>query len=239
VPFTTATASGDGWVLNGEKWFVPAAHLAHRMLVPARTSDGRSTVFLVDPDVSGVTIEREVLTNLEPAGIVRLDGVAVDASCVLGEVDGGAEITAWITDRAVAGLCAMQAGVCESALRIAATYTSERQQFNAPIATFQAVAQRMADAYIDTEAVRLTARQAAWRLDEGEPAADALDVAKFWAAEGAMRVVHAAQHVHGGIGVDVDYPVHRFFRWAKQIELALGGGTQHLARIGARLAQEG
>ncbi len=90
----------------------------------------------------------------------------------------------------------------------------------------------MADAYIDTEAVRLTAHQAAWRLAEGEPAADALDIAKFWAAEGAQRVVHGAQHVHGGIGVDIDYPVHRYFRWAKAIELSLGGGTQHLVRVG-------
>ncbi len=141
---------------------------------------------------------------------------------LVGRVDQGTEVTAWITDLAVAGLCSVQAGVCEAALRLTARYTSERSQFNAPIATFQAVAQRMADAYIDTEAVRLTAWQAAWRLDQELPAADALAVAKFWAAHGGQRVVHAAQHLHGGIGVDTDYPVHRCFRWAKALELALG-----------------
>ena len=104
------------------------------------------------------------------------------------------------------------------------------------IATFQAVAHRAADAYIDTEAIRLTARQAAWRLGEGLPADEALAIAKFWAAEGAHRVTHAAQHLHGGIGVDADYPVHRTFRWARHLELSLGGGTVHLQRLGLILA---
>ncbi|MBP7631345.1 MAG: acyl-CoA dehydrogenase, partial [Acidimicrobiales bacterium] len=111
-----------------------------------------------------------------------------------------------------------------------------RRQFGSPIATFQAVAHRAADAYIDTEAIRLTARQAAWRLGEGLPADEALAIAKFWAAEGAHRVTHAAQHLHGGIGVDADYPVHRTFRWARHLELSLGGGTVHLQRLGLILA---
>ena len=85
--------------------------------------------------------------------------------------------------------------------------------------------QRAADAYIDTEAVRLTAWQAAWRLSEGRPATEEVAVAKFWAAEGGQRVAHAAQHLHGGIGVDLDYPLHRYFLWAKQLELTLGGAT--------------
>ena len=133
-------------------------------------------------------------------------------------------------------LCAMQAGVCEAALRLTATYTSERRQFDTPIATFQAVAHRCANAYMDTEAIRLTAHQAAWRLDDGMDAAEQLAIAKFWAAEGAERVVHAAQHLHGGIGVDLDYPVHRTFRWAKHLELSLGGGTAHLRKLGALIA---
>ena len=96
-----------------------------------------------------------------------------------------------------------------------AEYTSASASSSAqPIATFQAVAQRAADAYIDTEAIRLTAWQAAWRLAEGPRRRDeALAIAKFWAAEGGHRVVHAAQHLHGGIGVDTDYPLHRYFLW--------------------------
>jgi len=236
VPATSAERTADGWVLTGTKRLVPAAHLAGRALVPARTGDGTSTVFLVDPGATGVAQERNTSMNGEPLTTLALDGVAVGEADVLGEVDGGAQVVAWIVDRAIAGLCAVQAGVCEAALRTNATYTSRRKQFDTPIATFQAVAHRCANAYMDTEAIRLTAQQAAWRLDAGLPAAEELAVAKFWAAEGAERVVHAAQHLHGGIGVDLDYPVHRTFRWAKHVEMTLGGGTSHLQRLGAMLA---
>ena len=236
VPATVAVPDGDGWLLTGTKPLVPAAHLAHRILVPARTGDGTSTVFLVDPSAEGVALERNRSANLEPLSTVTLDGVRVGPADVLGAVDGGAEVVAWTAERGVAAYCSVQAGVCEAATRLTATYTSERRQFDTPIATFQAVAHRAADAYIDTEAVRLTSRQAAWRLAEGVPAAEEVAIAKFWAAEGAHRVVHAAQHLHGGIGVDIDYPVHRTFRWAKHVELSLGGGTAHLRRLGALLA---
>jgi len=130
----------------------------------------------------------------------------------------------------------MQTGVCEQALRMTAEYVSQREQFGSKIATFQAVAQRAADAYIDTAGVTLTARLAAWSLAQGLPADDLVSIAKFWAADGAQRVVHAAQHLHGGIGVDTDYPVHRYFRWAKQLELTMGGANEHLLRLGNRLA---
>jgi alkylation response protein AidB-like acyl-CoA dehydrogenase len=119
-----------------------------------------------------------------------------------------------------------------------AEYTKTREQFERPIATFQAVGQRAADAYIDTEAVRLTALQAAWRLEEGLPAAAEVAIAKFWAADGGQRVVHAAQHLHGGIGVDRDYALHRYFLWAEQVELAFGGATAQLVRLGDLLAAE-
>jgi len=236
VPATEAVVDGAGWRISGAKSLVPSAHLAQRVLVPARTGDGTSTVFLVDPTAAGVSAERNVSVNLEPLTTLTFDGVAVTAADVVGEVDGGAAVTAWTADRGIAALCAIQAGVCEAALRTTATYTSDRKQFGSPIATFQAVAHRAADAYIDTEAIRLTAHQAAWRLDSGMPAAEELAIAKSWAADGAHRVTHAAQHLHGGIGVDIDYPVHRTFRWARHVELTLGGSTAHLRRLGALLA---
>jgi alkylation response protein AidB-like acyl-CoA dehydrogenase len=236
VPATTATAAGDGWTISGTKHLVPGAVHAARILVPARTGDGTSTVFLVDPSAAGVTAEVNTGPNLEPLTTFIFDGVAVGAGDVLGDVDGGEAVTAWINDRAVAAYCAVTAGVCEAALRLTATYTSGRKQFETPIATFQAVAHRAADAYIDTEAVRLTAYQAAWRLGEGLPAAEQVAIAKYWAADGSHRVTHAAQHLHGGIGMDTDYPLHRTFRWAKHLELSLGGGTVHLRRLGALLA---
>jgi len=131
----------------------------------------------------------------------------------------------------------MQLGVTERALRLTADYTSRREQFGRPIASFQAVHQRAGDAYIDVTAIRLTCWQAAWRLASDLPAAAEVAVAKFWASEAAHRVVYAAQHLHGGIGVDVDYPLHRYYLWAKRIELLLGSGTRQLARLGAELAE--
>ena len=236
-PATVATrAAGDaGWTLTGVKTLVPAASLADRILVPARTGDA-TTVFLVDPAAAGVALEENRSLNGEPLFTLRLDGVAVADADVLGEVGAGAAIVARTVELATAATCAIQAGVCEAATRLTGDYASSREQFGAPIATFQAVAHRVADAYIDTEAVRLTARQAAWRLAAGEDAAEAIAVAKLWAADGAHRVVHAAQHVHGGIGVDTDYPVHRTFRWAKHHELALGHATDHLRALSRRLA---
>ena len=191
-------------------------------------------MFLVDPTSSGgVELERNEAINDEPLFTIRLHGAAGEA---LGDPHGGDEIVEWLTDRAIAAVCSIQAGVCEAALRLTAAYVSEREQFGSKIGTFQAVAQRIADAYIDTEAIRLTAIQAAWRLSEELPANDEVHIAKFWASFGGDRVVHAAQHLHGGVGVDLDYPVHRYFRWSKVIELTLGTATEHLRRLGQRIA---
>jgi alkylation response protein AidB-like acyl-CoA dehydrogenase len=121
-------------------------------------------------------------------------------------------------------------------VRITASYVKERQQFDRMIATFQAVGQRAADAFIDTLGVRLTAWQAVWRLSAGLPATDEVTIAKYWASEAGQRVVHTCQHLHGGIGMDRDYPVHRYFLVAKQIDLALGGAAPQLADLGKRIA---
>ena len=133
----------------------------------------------------------------------------------------------------------MQAGVSEQALRMTAQHVTNREQFGQLLASFQAVSQRAADAFIDTEAIRLTAWQAAWRLSAGLDADDEVAIAKFWAAEGGQRVAHAAQHLHGGVGADVDFPLRRYFTWAKTLELNLGSATRQLLQIGARLAARG
>jgi alkylation response protein AidB-like acyl-CoA dehydrogenase len=238
VPTTQATPEGKGWTLDGEKSLVIGADRASAILVPARTSEDASAVFLVAPGAEGVHLTREVAVSGEPQWTVRLDTVRVDGDALLGDAHQGAEIVAWISDRLAAAVCSTQTGVCEEALAITAKYVSEREQFGSKLGTFQAVGNRVADAYIDTEAIRLTALQAVWRLSEGLEARDELMTAKFWAAEGAQRVVHAAQHLHGGIGMDLDYPIHRYFRWAKVLELTLGGASPSLLRLGASLASQ-
>jgi acyl-CoA dehydrogenase len=226
--------SADGEVWTGTASFVVGADRAAAILVAGRRADGATTVLLVRPDAAGVELVREHAVTGEPQWTVRLEGVRPEE--VLGRPGEGAAVVRWIQDRLVAAICAMQTGVCEEALAITARYVSEREQFGTKLGTFQAVGQRVADAYIDTEAIRLTALQAIWRLSAGLDADDELMVAKFWAAEGGQRVVHAAQHLHGGIGVDTDYPIHRYFRWAKVLELTLGGASPSLLRLGASLA---
>jgi alkylation response protein AidB-like acyl-CoA dehydrogenase len=229
-----ARRDGDGWRLSGEKICVPAAHLANAILVPAQTNDGIG-VFLVEPGAEGVTLERQLTTNREPQSRLLLDGArAADA---IGEVGRGAEIVAWTVARGTVALCAQQLGLASEALRRTAEYTSQRKQFGRPIATFQAVALRAADAFIDLEAMRSTLWKAAWRLSEGLPAEAQVAAAKWWACTGGHRVVHTAQHLHGGIGSDVDYPIHRYMLWAKQAELSLGGASAQVAKLGRLLVE--
>ncbi|MGH3203592.1 MAG: acyl-CoA dehydrogenase family protein [Streptosporangiaceae bacterium] len=232
-PSCTAVRSGSGsWVVSGVKTAVPQAPQADLFLVPCASAEG-VLVFLVTPSDAGVRVEPQELTSFAPAGRVVLSDVVVDDSRVLGSP--GREVVDWLVARATVGLCAMQAGVLERALELTAEHARSRVQFGRPIGAFQAVAQRLADAYIDVAAVRLTMWQAAWLLASGLPADTEVATAKFWAADAGHRVAHTAVHVHGGLGIDVSYPVHRYFVAAKGNEFALGGATAQLRRIGAAL----
>ncbi|WP_181311756.1 acyl-CoA dehydrogenase family protein [Nocardioides campestrisoli] len=237
-PETTARATDDGWEVNGTKTQVTLASEATRVLVAARLAEGPGTVLLlVDPTASGVTLEAQETVAGRPASRMTLESVAVGHADVLGPVGSDSPLEDVVL-HASAGLAAIAAGVASRALRLAAAYTSGREQFGQPLATFQAVRQRLADAYIDVEAMRLTSLQAAWRLDADLDAEDAVQVAKFWAGDGGHRVVHTAQHVHGGMGIDLDYELHRCYRMAKWVEFTLGAGNQQLRHIGRRLAEQ-
>ncbi len=234
APTVRATSTDAGWSLAGERPFVPYAAEADLLLVPATTDEGTG-LFLVEPG-EGVTVTPLVSTNRAPLG--HLDLADAPATALVAPGPDGDAAVRWVIQRGAAAWCALQAGVCEGALRRMAEHTSTRQQFGKRIAEFQAVSQRAADAFIDTQMVRLTAWQAVFRLSQGWEADTEVQSARFWAGDGAMRVVHAAQHVHGGIGVDVSYPLHRYFLWAKQVEHTLGTPTRALVRLGAVLADE-
>lgn len=235
-PATSARRNASGWTLEGRKVCVPDAARSARILVPARTDDGTTAVFLVAPDQPGVRLEREVTSNGEPQFTLHLEAVEVSPDWVLGDPMRGAEIVSWIEHRATVAVSALQLGIADEALRRTATYATERKQFGQPIGSFQAVAMRAADAYIDVEAIRSTLYQAVWAIEEGRETEKAVAVAKWWACRAGHRVAHSAQHLHGGTGADVEYPIHRFFLWAKQTEYTLGGASPHLARLGAMLA---
>jgi alkylation response protein AidB-like acyl-CoA dehydrogenase len=227
APRSTARSDGGTWRLEGCKELVPAAQLAAAIVVSAQTDEGPG-LFVVDTRADGVDITAVQTTNGEPHADVELAG-AVGRRLAERE---GADIVGSLYSRALVGLCAIQIGVAERALKLAASYTSEREQFGRPIGSFQAVQQRLADAFIDVEAIRWTTWHAAWLIAEGRPADREARIAKFWAAEAGARVAASAQQVHGGMGIDVTYPLSRYFLWAKQNELALGSASQQLARLG-------
>jgi len=233
-PAMRARKTGAGFRLTGQKLCVPAGEIADAILVPAALEGGGVGVFLVETQAKGLSQAPLITTSRQPESQLDLEGAPAEA---VGRLEQGPEIVAWILLRATAALSALAVGVCSEALRLTAEYTKTRKQFDQPIATFQAVGQRAADAFIDTEAVRLTALQAAWRIDAGLPAEAAVATAKYWAALGGSRVVRAAQHLHGGVGADREYPLHRYYLYARQLELTLGGATQQLRKLGRLIAQ--
>ena len=236
-PSVVATAIDGGVQLSGTAFAVPYAHVADRVLVPA-TVDGGAVVAVVDPRASGVSVERAATTNREIHPHLHLDGVTVASDHLLagGDPSRGHDVLAWILNRAWTGLCALQVGVTEAAVAQTAEYLNTREQFGRPLSTFQGTMLRAADAAIDTESIRVTLWQAAWRLDHGLDADLAVSVASWFAAEAGQRAVFATQHLHGGMGADISYPIHRYFLWGKQIELLLGPPSGQLARLGAQLA---
>ncbi len=237
-PSVRATLAGGGWVLEGTELAVPQAHLAARIVVPARTRAGGVLLALVDPQAAGVSLERTVTTNREVHPHLHLAGVTVGAPDILVGPDMGRATLDFLVVAATIALCALQVGVCEAALTQTAAYLNGRHQFGRPLSTFQGAMLRAADAAIDIEAMRVTWQNAAWRFDTGRDAADAARVAKWQAAERGQRTVHATQHLHGGVGADITYPIHRYFLWGKQIELLLGGPSAQLARLGAEIAEQ-
>jgi alkylation response protein AidB-like acyl-CoA dehydrogenase len=233
-PACAAHIDVDEWRLDGVKVHVPAVAQASRVIVPARAADGIG-LFLVDPQAPGVTITDQPNTAAEPLAQLEFHGVRVGDADVLLPPDARAAFEI-ILDHAQVGLCALQLGLAEHALRLTSEYSSGREQFGRPLASFQAVQQRAADAYVDVEAMRWTMWRAAWLLSEGLPATDEVLEAKYFAAEGGHHVLAAAQHLHGGVGVDMTYPLHRYTFLSKQAELTLGGATEQLAKLGDRMA---
>ncbi|MBF6420306.1 acyl-CoA/acyl-ACP dehydrogenase [Nocardia farcinica] len=232
APATVAVERDGAWRLTGAKTTVAYADRAARILVPATVS-GATGVFLVDPAAAGVRISQQEVVDFSAESAVEFADTPAELVGTLAE---GGDILDWLLTRAWFGLAAQQLGTLEQALDLVAGYAREREQFGKAIGSFQAVAQRLADAYIDVQGLRLAVTQAAWRLAEGLSAAEAVHTAKFWAADAGHRVAHTVVHIHGGVGIDRDHIVHNYFTAAKHNEFALGGATDHLRALGALLA---
>ncbi|MEU0945951.1 acyl-CoA dehydrogenase family protein [Streptomyces canus] len=227
---------GADWILDGVQTAVPWAYDADFVVVPAHTAAGRTVLVLVPRAHDGVEVGEQFSTSGERLGELHLESVRITARDVI-DVEGAWE---WLRDLLTTGTCALALGLGERVLRMSSEYTSEREQFGFPVATFQAVAVQAADRYIDLRAMEVTLWQAAWRIASGArgalPVAGDVAVAKIWASEGVRRVVQTAQHLHGGFGADVDYPLHRYHAWAKHLELSLGPAAAHEEALGDLLA---
>ena len=237
TPGCSAAPDGGRWRLDGVKAVVPTPRGAEAVLVSASTPDGPG-LFLVAADAPGVGWEWAETTTHDRAGQLALRGAQAEP---LGSP--AADTLGWTLRRAAVALAAIQVGVAEGALRLAAAYLTDRHQFGRPLATFQSVQHQLADCWIDVDAMRVTLWQAVASVaDEvavdGGAADRAVLVASWWAGQAGLDVVHRVQHLHGGIGVDVDYPVHRYFLWGRQVAHTLGGPAEALADLGDVLAAQ-
>lgn len=232
---TTASKQGEGYTVSGVKLCVPFAHRAERILLSAQTDQG-VVALLVDPKASGVTLNAMKVTTYEPQFELVLDKVAVAAEDVLAGPERGAEVMQWLSERTMAALCAHQVGTTDVAMRMTASYTAERKQFGVPVATFQAVGHRAANCFIDVECLRLNTYQAVSRLSGGLNATNEVQIAKIWAGDVGHRVSYASQHLHGGMGIDRDYPLWRYCTWMRHNEMMLGSSAKTLSDLGKRIA---
>ncbi|MFJ7968883.1 acyl-CoA dehydrogenase family protein [Streptomyces sp. NPDC096324] len=232
----TARRDGTGWILDGVQTAVPWALDADFVVVPAHTDADRTVLALVPRDHEGAVLAEQISTTGERLGELRLESARIAGLHVI-DTPGAWE---WLRDLLTTGTCALALGLGEEVLRMTSAYTSKREQFGFPVATFQAVAVQAADRYIDLRAMEATLWQAAWRVSTGAggalPAAGDVAVAKIWASEGVRRVVQTAQHLHGGFGADTEYALHRYHAWAKHLELSLGPAAAHEEALGDLLA---
>lgn len=232
----TARQEGDQWILDGVQTAVPWAHTADFVVVPAHTTADRTLLAVIPRIHPGVELGEQVSTTGERLGELRLQSARIPARDVI-DADGAWE---WLRELLTTGTCALALGLGERVLTMTSEYTGKREQFGHPVATFQAVAVQAADRYIDLRAMEATLWQAAWRIASGAPgvlpASGDVAVAKIWASEGVRRVVQTAQHLHGGFGADVEYPLHRYHAWAKHLELQLGPSAAHEEALGDLLA---
>lgn len=236
--FLTTAAQRDqgGYIINGTKMFVQNAHIANHQLVVAKTGDVTAdnqgvSIFLVKKGSEGMSLTPLKTVAGDKQSEVIFKNVAVTEQDILGDKNSGWPILETALSKATAIQCVQTVGVMQQALAMTAEYTSSRVQFNRPIGSFQAVQHRLADMLTDVDGARLTSYRAVGLLSKGQPALREVAIAKAWTSDACQRVAYAAQHLHGGIGMDLSYDLHFYFRWAKSMALNLGPSYYHLPSI--------
>jgi alkylation response protein AidB-like acyl-CoA dehydrogenase len=222
LPDRPATNFADGR-LSGTKVGVGYAESADWLLV---TAD--SAVVVVSPKADGVRLVRTRTSNGSEEYTVTFDDVAVADSDVLA----GAS-AARVNQLALAMIGAYADGLVAGALRLTADYVANRKQFGKPLSTFQTVAAQLAEVYIASRTINLAAKAVIWELSEGRDADSDLDVLGYWLASQAPPVMQICHHLHGGMGMDITYPMHRYYSTIKDLTRLLGGPAHRLELVGA------
>ncbi|AWG97622.1 acyl-CoA dehydrogenase [Rhodococcus ruber Chol-4] len=228
-PTATAVPDGERHAVTGHFVGVPYAATARRILVP--TAAG---VIAVEPTAPGVTLIESPSSARAPEFSVRLDSAP---GLRLGDGAEPAADVAALYRLALAAVGAYADGLLSGATQLTAQHVSTRHQFGRPLATFQAVAQQIADVYVTSRTLHVAALAAAWRVAQdarSTAADDDLDVAAYWIAAELPPAMGVLHHLHGGLGVDETYPLHRYSSTAKDLARLLGGASYRLDLVGAR-----
>jgi alkylation response protein AidB-like acyl-CoA dehydrogenase len=234
APKTTAQQQGDEFIINGEKHCVPYAADSSKVMISAMHNHAL-WVGLVNLDAPGLTVTTQYCTSGEPQYHLHFNNVPANE---ITQGDSALQLMQTSIAMTTIAYCSMASGIAEKMTRISADYTSQRQQFGVPIATFQSVAHRLSNAYIDTECLKIITLKAASDITRGDMNNTTLSMAKVWCGDVMHRVSQTSQHVHGGTGIDRDYHLFRYCLWAKQLELSLGNSRTHLVNIADRLASQ-
>lgn len=237
---TQAIPQGEGLEITGIKLMVPYAHIADYLIVVTRTDGAYGdeegiTLIIVDGKAPAISITPLVTIAHDKQFEVAFDKVSVSSSDILGALHKGLPLVTAILRKAAALQCAMMVGGAQMALEMTAEHTKTRIQFERPLGAFQAVQHRLADMFIDVNGARWITYQAVWRLSEGLPAEKEVAIAKAFTNIACQRIALSAQQLHGGVGVDLDYDLHFYFRQAKAFELSLGSTPFHLETLEAEI----
>ncbi|MCH8893297.1 MAG: acyl-CoA/acyl-ACP dehydrogenase [Chloroflexi bacterium] len=235
-----ATADGDGWVLNGTKMFVDNFIVAQRCLVACRTSPASDanqgiTLFLVDPNGTGVSQTALLTLAKDKQSRVDFQDHRIERAALVGEVDQGWPIIEAMLDRATALLCCQMVGAARKDAEMAIEYAKNRIAFGRPIGAFQSVQHMLADMIIHVDGGQMLTFEALWKMDQGLPSSVEVSQAKAFCNEKCESVVRTSQVIHGGIGFMMEFDLHLWFRRVTSWTMRLGTTYDHRTRIAAAL----
>jgi alkylation response protein AidB-like acyl-CoA dehydrogenase len=223
LPDRPATTFADGR-LSGTKVGVAYAEQADWLIVTADNA-----VVVVSSKADGVELVRTPTSNDSEEYTVTFAAVAVPDTDVL-----AGAASRRVNELALAAVGAFTDGLVAGALRLTADYVANRKQFGKPLSTFQTVAAQLAEVYIASRTIDLAAKSVIWRLAEGRDADSDLDVLGYWIASQAPPVMQLCHHLHGGMGMDITYPMHRYYSTIKDLTRLLGGPSHRLDLVGAQ-----